>query len=172
MEPQLQLCTFNDIPDLTVIAERSYRQHYLYLWTDESYAVWYINRSFSPASLQQQMADPSSSFFWVLDNNIRCGFIKLNRNHALPHAPGGMELERIYLLREFSGRGIGSAVVQQLKTLARERGKTSIWLKSMDSSPSVNFYEKAGFHITGKERLPFEGFRDEYRNMCVMEMEI
>ena len=167
----LKRCTPNDIPLLREVAEQSYREHYLYLWKDEGYAHRYMQRSFSTESLTQQMADPDAFFFFVTRNGVPVGFVKLNenKNPLGRRDEKSLELERIYLLQEASGKGIGTTVLNNIVQSAAEKGKEVIWLKSMGSSPSVCFYEKTGFKRTGSEQLPFEGLKDEYRTIITMQ---
>lgn len=172
MDVALSPCFSDHLQQLHDVAMQSYREHYLYLWTSEEYSRWYMNRSFSADSLKKQMEDPGSSFYMVQYAGNDCGFIKINWDHHLDDDKNSMELERIYLLQRFAGKGIGSAVMQQLRHMAKEKGRTLIWLKSMDSSPSIRFYQHCGFRKTGIERLRFEGLHDAFRNMWIMELKL
>lgn len=172
MDLSLRPCFLRDVQHLHDVAMQSYREHYLYLWTTMDHARWYMDRSFSVDSLKQQMQDPGSSFFMVGYGNNHCGFIKINWGHPVHNHTKSMELERIYLLKQYAGKGIGSAVMEQVLQMGREKGRSLIWLKSMDSSPSIRFYQHCGFRKTGTERLTFEGLHDEFRNMWIMEREL
>ena len=172
MEAALRLCSPHHLPQLHAVAIQSYREHYMYLWSTPEWAQWYMNRSFSLQSLKKQMRDPGSEFYFVPFQGTDCGFIKINWNHHLHPGTDSMELERIYLLSAFASRGIGAAVMQHIVQMAKEKGRSMIWLKSMDSSPALRFYQKCGFHKTATERLNFEGLRDEFRNMWIMERDI
>ena len=106
----------------------------------------------------------------ILYQNIPAGFIKINFNKALEGyaADKSLELERIYLLNEVSGKGIGTEAMHRIIDDAVKTDKELIWLKSMDSSPALNFYQKLGFKKYAVEKLPFDGFKDEYRNIVTM----
>ena len=172
MDVILRPCDADGLQQLHDVAMQSYRAHYRYLWTSEDRARWYMDRSFSLGSLKRQMEDAACSFYMVHHAGQACGFIKINWAHHLHNDPGSMELERIYLLKEHAGRGIGSAVMQQVAQMAEEKGRTLIWLKSMDSSPSIRFYQHCGFRKTGTETLTFEGLHDRFRNMWIMELKL
>lgn len=167
-------CTLNDLKKLQAIAVQSYNEHYLYLWQNEKYAAWYINKSFGTESLQQQLRDPLSKFYFVTENNEAAGFIKLNLHAPLDNdtAEKSLELERIYLLQKASGKGVGTKAVTEVLRLARQLQKEVVWLKTMDSSPALYFYEKMGFKKIKVERLPFEGFKDAYRNIITMRLNL
>lgn len=131
-----------------------------------------MDRSFSPASLKKQIREPGAAFYFIQYQGMDCGFVKINWNHHLHGETDSMELERIYLLHAYAGRGIGAAVMLQLAQMAKEKGRSVIWLKSMDSSPSIRFYQKCGFRKTATERLDFDGLKDEFRNMWIMKWNI
>jgi diamine N-acetyltransferase len=171
---KLQKCSFKDIPQLRQLALQSYQEHYMYLWTEEKYAWWYMDISFSEQSLQQQINTPGSDFFFVLYNEVPIGFLKLNsyKSPGSTHPNQMLELERIYLLKETTGKSIGSRAVQMVINKAKEDHVQAISLKSMDSSKAVQFYEKMGFKIINTEILPFDGFKDEYRKIHTMILDL
>jgi GNAT superfamily N-acetyltransferase len=170
----LKLCSAEDIPAIREVALQSYKEHYLYLWTEQRFAEWYMNKSFSVTSLTEQMKNEEALFYLVTTNGKAIGFIKLNKNKPLPgdDAVNSIELERIYLLKAFSGKGIGTEVLQMIIDKSKEEGKRVLWLKSMDSSDSLFFYQKRGFVQTAKESLPFEGFKDEYRTLVTLRLDL
>lgn len=92
--------------------------------------------------------------------------MKLNKDAAIDNqtAKQALELERIYLIKEASNKGIGKQWIAFTESIAREFQKEVIWLKVMQSSSSViAFYQKFGFQITGTNNLDFEQMIPEYR---------
>jgi GNAT superfamily N-acetyltransferase len=146
----------------------------MYLWTEEKYAWWYMDISFGAQSLQQQMNDPGAAFFFILYHDEIVGFLKTNANRSYDDSSIGksLELERIYLLEKVTGKGIGRRAVHMLIDKAKEEQVDTIWLKSMESSKAVQFYKKMGFQIIKTEVLPYEGFKDEYRKIHVMRLDL
>jgi diamine N-acetyltransferase len=171
-EVKLKVCSAQDISELMKVAHQSYREHYMYLWENEHYAEWYMARSFGEESLAIQMRDTYALFYLIYYRKKPAGFLKLNLNKAMDGGKdsGSLEVERIYLLAALSGKGIGKEAIQFVLKLAGQKNISTLWLKSMDSSPAVGFYKKMGFRTIGHERLPFEGFRDIYRNMYLMQL--
>jgi diamine N-acetyltransferase len=80
-----------------------------------------------------------------------------------------LELERIYLTKSASGKGIGSYVLNFIFDFARSKNKKFIWLKVMDSSEAVNFYKQHGFEICGTHHLDFTQMKPELRGMFIMK---
>ncbi len=167
-----------DATRLSEVALRSYRQHYLHLWHDGG--AWYIDRCFTVDGLRQEMADPNSAWFMVAQDGESAagepvGFIKLNIDKPLAgdDAQHTLELERIYLVQEATGQGVGKAALQFVFDYARQHGKTLVWLKAMDSSTdAIAFYEKAGFTQCGTYHLDFDEMKPEFRGMVILKKEL
>ncbi|MBC8151620.1 MAG: GNAT family N-acetyltransferase [Bacteroidetes bacterium] len=159
-----------DAPLLSEVALRAYRQHYLHLWHDGG--AWYINRCFTVDEMRAEMADPNSAWFLVEEAGEPVGFIKLNIDKPLEgdETQNALELERIYLVQEATGRGVGRAALEFIFDFARQRGKTLVWLKAMDSSTdAIAVYTRLGFALCGTHQLDFEAMKREFWGMVVMK---
>ncbi|GAB3539711.1 spermidine/spermine N(1)-acetyltransferase [Pontibacter brevis] len=169
---QITPCTPADLYTLQDIAINAYGDHYLYLWYDGG--AWYIDRSFSEATIKKELEDQNAALFLIYAEEELVGFLKLNIDQALEgeSEEESLELERIYLTKAASGKGIGRQVVDFTVAFARERNKRTIWLKAMDSSKSVDFYEQNGFEKCGTYRLDFEAMKPEYRGMYILKREL
>lgn len=65
---------------------------------------------------------------------------------ALP----SVELSRFYVDTQFHGQGIAQAMMETVKTRARELGARSIFLSVWQDQPqAIRFYTKEGFRIEG-----------------------
>lgn len=169
---QLIPCTLHHLHTLQDIAINAYGDHYLYLWFDGG--VWYINRCFSEAALQRELANPNAAFFLIYNGDELAGFLKLNLHQPLEGytAEEALELERIYLTRAASGKGIGRQVLRFTKDIAKRHHKHIIWLKTMDSSRAISFYEQNGFRKCGRYNLDFEQMKPRYRGMYILKSEL
>lgn len=165
-------CTLADLSELRDIAVESYNDHYTYLWHDGG--AWYLHKCFSEEALRDDLADPDSSYFLIQYKDESVGFMKYNKNKALEGYTDAecLELERLYLVDRASGIGIGKWAVDFTVQYALESGKRIIWLKAMDSSRSVDFYEQNGFVKCGTYELDFEQMKEMYRGMVVMKREL
>lgn len=130
-----------------------------------------MQHSFAPAQLATELADPSARYFMVWLHDDPAGFLKVNLEKPLPDQPGnnGLELERIYLLKETTGHGVGRAAIDYVEGLARSLGKQTLWLKAMDSSPAVSFYKHMGFQEHSTLRLTFLQMKEELRGMVILQ---
>ena len=59
-------------------------------------------------------------------------------------------MERLYLLREFYGLGIGLQLMNFNSTLAQKNKQSGIWLEVWkENFRAIKFYKKVGFEIVG-----------------------
>ena len=163
----IQPCTEKDIPIIIAVAIQSYDEHYLHLWHDAG--AWYKQRCFNPETLKKEMSDDNARFYLLYDAGMPVGFLKLNLHKKLePYNDSEcLELERIYIIKAGAGKGIGKEAINFTLDIARNLNKKYIWLKGMDTSPSMFFYERMGFKKIGTTRLDFELMKEEYRGMIV-----
>lgn len=155
---------------LMPVAVQAYIEHYEHLWHDAG--KWYLEKSFSAARIKTELADPGAVFFLVMLQQAPVGFLKINIDAPLEDDPDvhGLELERIYIIRSASGKGIGKQLLQLTFQLAEENHKSYVWLKAMDSSAdAIAFYKKQGFAECGTFRLDFAVMKEEYHGMVIMK---
>jgi GNAT superfamily N-acetyltransferase len=171
IECRITPCSTDDLSTLAAVAVQSYREHYLHLWTDNG--KWYLERCFTPAVLAGELAEPGSEFYLIYQGRVPSGFLKTNDQHPLDGYPPQdcLEVERLYLLAAAAGHGLGRAALAFAEGMARERGRSVVWLKTMDTSPAVHFYERLGFRTCGHARLSFPLMKAEFRNMFIMKKE-
>lgn len=157
---------------LREVALKAYADHYLDLWYDQG--EWYMSKYFSEEKLASELNDKNAEFFIAFLNNSPVGFLKLNINAELKGFEGksALELERIYLNKGSTGKGIGEKLVEITAKIARENNKEIVWLKAMDTSEGpIAFYKKMGFHIKGTHTLHHPLMKKELRGMVIMVKE-
>ena len=81
------------------------------------------------------------------------GYLKVNTASAQtelqPHDT--LEIERIYVLEDFYGQGIGLKLLEKSIAIAREKHLKSIWLGVWERNHrALRFYEKNGFQVFDK----------------------
>lgn len=108
----------------------------------------YLTTSFATSKVQQELSNPDSLFFFAEEENKVIGYLKLNFVSAQTERqnPNAMEIERIYVLKEFHGSGVGQALYQKAIEVAKERRVLYVWLGVWEKNKrALRFYIKNGF---------------------------
>jgi ribosomal protein S18 acetylase RimI-like enzyme len=56
--------------------------------------------------------------------------------------------------------------------MAWQKSRKIVWLKAMDGSPAVRFYESQGFKVTDTFALDLPHIKNDKRGMLVMEKKL
>lgn len=145
-------CRRQDISLLRDIAIQTYEETFAKDNTPENMAA-YLADCFSPEKLEREWSDPGSTFYLALENGDAVGYLKLNDAPAQTDVndAASLELERIYVLREFHGAGHGGQLLEKAIECARDGGKEYIWLGVWENNHrALRFYEKNGFRRFGE----------------------
>lgn len=170
MNIRLQKIAVTDVTLLSDIAIKAYSDHYLHLWYDN--AEWYLNESFSVSTMEKELSNANALFYFIYFNEELAGFLKLNVDAGFEKytADLALELERIYVRKAASGKGVGEFVMRFVFDFAVSKSKKIVWLKVMDSSAGpISFYKKNGFEICGTFQLDFPVMKEELRGMYIMK---
>lgn len=165
---QIKPCSGEHLEDLVTISKTAYLDHYTYLWDDGG--AKYVALNFNTEQLRKELRHPNTLFYLLFDGKNLVGFLKLNVDSGIKSysATTALELERIYFTEEVTGKGLGKIIIDFIIDLALKKEKTIVWLKAMDSSRSVNFYQKHHFKVVDEMILNFEHMKDEYRKLLTL----
>lgn len=111
----------------------------------------YMGEKFSRSQITAELNDKKSNFFIALSKDKPVGYVKLavKQPVQLQHQRS-MEIERIYVLKEFQDRKIGAALMQFSLAYATEHEFDLVWLGVWEHNPkAIHFYEQWGFEKFG-----------------------
>lgn len=166
-------CTPENIDTVVRIGRCSYKQHYLHIWKDKG--GFYMEKNFSRKAVENDLQNPDFGYFLVCFEKQPIGILKIVKDHTLVgyRAAEALEIEKIYIVREAAGKGVGDGVMDFVKDYARKLGKKVIWLNVMDTSPALAFYKKSGFRPVFRytmNTVDFPPIKEEYRGMTRMKL--
>jgi diamine N-acetyltransferase len=168
MNLEIQSIGIESVEKLSKVATKAYFDHYKHLWHDDG--TWYVDKCFNINQLSTELQDKSNLIFLAIFEEKPVGFLKLRPENQLIEESGkGLEIERIYLIKEVTGRGFGRKLMEFAIEFANKQHKDYVWLKAMDSSKdAIRFYESLGFEICGTSQLDFTQMKTEYLGMVTM----
>jgi putative acetyltransferase len=95
-------------------------------------------------ALYELFQTPGSGYWVALDENRIIGGCGIFPTTGLPTGYG--ELVKLYLHRDYRGKGIGKQLLLKSFDLARELGYTQLYLESLpELNEAVHLYERVGF---------------------------
>ncbi|RNC89477.1 MAG: GNAT family N-acetyltransferase [Allomuricauda sp.] len=151
------------------VGTRSYNAHYLHLWKDRN-PTSYLATSFTQQIVQDELKDPNCANYLVRYENQNAGILKISHHQGWGNwsAKEALYLHRIYLMKSFTGKGIGKAVLDFTQTIAESLGKKVIWLEAMNNGPALHFYVQHGYTIVGKSEVDLHGILATEKAMRVL----
>lgn len=108
----------------------------------------YLNESLSLDKLRNELGHPESQFYVTYHDHHPVGYLKLNAGGAQSELQqeGGLELERIYVLKEFQGQSIGFLLFEKAKEIFLNGQFDYLWLGVWEhNTKALTFYRKLGF---------------------------
>lgn len=108
----------------------------------------FLDKSFNINVLEHEIMNPDNYFFFARLENEIAGYIKLS-NSKLPDdtkESDVMEIERIYVVKNKLGYGIGKTLLEFSFSFAKYYSKKVIWLGVWEyNKRAIDFYSKHGF---------------------------
>ena len=162
-----------DISELQKICANSYSQIFADHWTENGLEL-YLEREFGTDRLQSELNDTNYEYFLIQKNSKNIGFIKVNHKSSPEYSElENSELEKIYILPQYSGMGLGKIAMNEIINQVRQKGKELFFLCVIDSNENaIAFYEKLGFEFHSKTRLEVPHFREELKGMNRMYLKL
>jgi ribosomal protein S18 acetylase RimI-like enzyme len=170
---ELKKASLKDIKELKKICMDAYSLSFHNHW-NEGGLKWYLDKEFSNARLRRDLRHKNTNYYIINSKEKTVGFAK-TKNNSLPSLPSddGVEIEKIYVLPEFKGMGIGKLTLNEIIKKAKEFGKKILFLSVLDTNnDAITFYEKFGFKFHSKTTLDIPYFKDELKGMNRMYMEL
>ena len=113
----------------------------------------YLSNSYKLETLTKEINNPNSFFYFVLNNEDDImGYLKLNINDAQSEDDfeNALEIERIYIRKNFQKQGLGKVLYNIATTKATQLGKQRIWLGVWEFNHNAKaFYQHLGFEFNG-----------------------
>jgi diamine N-acetyltransferase len=137
----------NDIDYLQKIGRRTFSETFSAGNTEENMKK-YLEEGFSIENLTAELNNKNSEFYFATIDNKVIGYLKLNFEQSQTELKDdkALEIERIYVLKEFHGKGVGQLLYEKAMQIARRMNADYVWLGVWEENPrAINFYKKNGF---------------------------
>ncbi|MBS1921462.1 MAG: GNAT family N-acetyltransferase [Bacteroidetes bacterium] len=113
----------------------------------------FMNEVFSKQELMKEPGSKNNIFLLAFAEDRPAGYVrmrKFNNPPSLGNDPA-MEIARLYAIKEFIGKGVGAALMQQCIDISVNLKMKFIWLGVWEKNHrAISFYEKWGFEKFGE----------------------
>lgn len=113
----------------------------------------YLEASFNLKQQMAELADPVSTFLIAEVGGLGAGYAKLHAGKPAQGVDGAkpVELVRLYVSREWLGRGVGEGLMRACVDEAKQAGHRTIWLGVWEQNGRAQaFYRKWNFRAVGE----------------------
>ena len=113
----------------------------------------YLQTAFSKEKIKAELSDENAEFYFAEFKNQIIGYLKVNYGDSQTEikSENALEIERIYVLKEFHGKKVGQLLYEKAIELAKGINADFVWLGVWEQNPrAIRFYEKNGFTAFGK----------------------
>lgn len=135
--------TAEDIPTVQRLAQAIWNQHYLGIITREQ-IDYMLALGYSAQALSRFLHDDGAGLALANVDGMPVGFAAWYRSGE----PATSKLDKLYVLKEQQGRGIGRRLIEHVESAARADGATILMLNvNRHNSGSIAAYERCGFSV-------------------------
>jgi ribosomal protein S18 acetylase RimI-like enzyme len=140
-------CTLEDVVTLSEISKTTFIEAFEKDNNPSDFDS-YIKVAFSEAKIKSELLNHNSDFYFAYLNNKLVGYFKLNKNEAQTEKfdVKTIELERIYVLKQFQNQGIGKKMLFEIFKIVKSNNVSFLWLGVWEKNrAAIKFYQRYNF---------------------------
>jgi ribosomal protein S18 acetylase RimI-like enzyme len=144
---EIKRATINDLDGIQKIGRQTFYETFASVNTEENMSK-YLDEGFSVSKLIAELSDENTKFYFATLDNKVIGYLKINFGQSQTELQDdkAVEIERIYVLKEFYGKAVGQLLYNKALDIAREKNADYVWLGVWEQNQrAINFYRKNGF---------------------------
>ncbi|MEY4540202.1 MAG: hypothetical protein RLZZ306_1959 [Bacteroidota bacterium] len=147
---KIRIATESDIEQLCEIGAKTFTETYGNQNTPENLQN-YLQEKFNKKQILDEIQIPKTIFLLVELGNETIGYAKMKVNLEENPDSTSLEIERIYISKQYHGQKYGAMLMQKCIDVAQENHYESLWLGVWEHNPKAfNFYQKWGFEVFGE----------------------
>lgn len=146
---KIRKVTSVDLAALQNISIRTFSETFSEVNSEENMRRYFETR-FSMERLSKELSNKNSEFYFAVIDSRVAGYLKVNSGNAQTEMQGdnALEIERIYVLKEFQGKKIGQSLYEKALNIATNRNAGFIWLGVWENNHrALSFYRKNRFEV-------------------------
>jgi ribosomal protein S18 acetylase RimI-like enzyme len=142
----LTKCSISELDELLELSRTTFVDAFAHLNNPIDFRA-YMEQAFASIKVANELRDPNIAYYFVNCDGKTTAYFKLNYAMAQtdPHDPDALELERIYVHKDFQGKSIGRWMISEILGLAKIGHVSFLWLSVWEKNQrAIRFYESCG----------------------------
>ena len=165
MKIVIRKATLVDAQVIALIGRISFREAFEYIWKDVQILSNYLGATFSAAKITASLQKENNVFWLAFADDLPVGYAKVKMlcpyEKLADKKPA--QLQKIYLLNDFIGQGIGEKLQAEVFEEMRKKNIQTLWLAVWEGNDkAVRFYERHGFAKETDYTYDFENEHFKY----------
>ena len=155
MDIKIQKAAPEDAEVIALLGRITFTETFGYLFEEHPGDLRaYLDRTFAVAKIRRSLEQPDNTYWLSFVAGLPVGYAKLK--HPSPTRllvePNVAQLQKIYVLREFLGQGIGKPLLEAVLEHSASQKPNGVWLDVLkQNSRAIRFYERHGFGALGDD---------------------
>ena len=136
-----------DVNQLQKICRQTFFEAFSNVNTEEDIKK-YLEEAFAIKKLTEEIKNEYSELYFGILNEVIIGYIKVNFGESQNELKdnNSLEIERIYILRDFQGKNVGQSLYEKALSIAQQKQCDFLWLGVWEHNPrAIKFYQRNGF---------------------------
>ncbi len=141
-----------DLDELRKLGSQTFYETFAWGNTEKNMQI-YLDATFSEKNLDAEINNPHIEIYFARTNNQPVGYMKINLGPAQGEFrdENCLEIERLYVKKEYQEQGIGKMLLNKAFELARTLDLDFIWLGVWEKNEkAIAFYLRNGFSRCGE----------------------
>ena len=158
----------SDILKLSILFKQVYIATYGINGVSDEFAN-FITKQFSVERLENLITNSPENIIVATYQNNLVGVAEVDFNKKCPvQAIIAPELNKLYILEWFCGKGIGQKLIEEAEKLVKAKGVNQMWLWVLETNfRAINFYRKQGYKEIGNALFQMEV--NKYENLVMVK---
>jgi ribosomal protein S18 acetylase RimI-like enzyme len=155
MDLQIRRADKRDAATVALIGRVTFRETFGHLFENHAGDLRaYLDRTFNVAKIECSLLQARNSYWLALVDGLPVGYAKLKYPSPALRLGADLaaQLQKIYLLKEFAGQGIGDPLLETVLAHASMLNPECVWLDVLKQNErAIRFYQKRGFVAAGDD---------------------
>lgn len=116
----------------------------VYDFVERRAVIKFYDETLTPDKIREEISADGYKYAYILDSGVRIGYLAYYVRGTI------MVLSKFYLLKEYRGKGKGTAPIHEMVSIAKGMGLKGIVLcVNSKNGSAIRMYKKVGFEDTG-----------------------